>query len=92
MSPQSQSSFIGIELSGSKLRGATVDSEGAIMKRAEADINGGGLVAQLTTMVAELRAGDENVAGVGIAIPGLVNRQNDRVIASSFLPSTVSNN
>ncbi len=92
MSPQSQSRFIGIELSGSKLRGATVDGDGAITKRAEAAVNGGGLVAQVASMVAELREGDANVAGVGIAIPGLVNRQSDRVIASSFLPSTVSDN
>jgi glucokinase len=92
MPPSSQSSFIGIELSGVKLRGATVDSEGVITKRAEAAVNGGGLVAQIATMVDELRAGDANITGVGIAIPGLVNRQNDRVIASSFLPSTVGNN
>ena len=92
MPPQSQSRFIGIELSGSKLRGATVDSDGTITKRAEAAVDGGGLVTQVASMVAELSEGDANVAGVGIAIPGLVNRQSDRVIASSFLPSTVSDN
>jgi glucokinase len=92
MPPQSQSIFIGIELSGSKLSGAAVNSEGAITKRSEAAVNGGGLVAQVATMVTELSAGEGNVGGVGIAIPGLVNRQNDRVIASSFLPSTVRNN
>ena len=92
MPSQSQSSFIGIELSGSKLSGAVVNSEGTIMKRAEAAVNGGGLVAQVATIVTELSAGEANVGGVGIAIPGLVNRQSDRVIASSFLPSTVGNN
>src|SRR5688572_28612065 len=92
MPSPSESSFIGIELSGSKLSGATVDSNGQIKKRAETSVNGGGLVAQIAAMVADLKAGDENIGGVGIAIPGLVNRQSDRVIASSFLPSTVSNN
>ena len=92
MASQPQSSFIGIELSGAKLSGATVDSEGAIKKRAESVVNDSGMVAQVASLVTELRAADANVAGVGIAIPGLVNRQSDRVIASSFLPSTVGNN
>jgi glucokinase len=91
MPPPSQSSFIGIELTGSKLSGATVDSTGQIKKRAEASVNGGGLVEQIAAMVADLKAGDENIGGVGIAIPGLVNRQSDRVIASSFISSTVGN-
>ena len=92
MPPPSQSSFIGIELAGSKLSGATVDSNGQIRKRAETSVNGSGLIAQMAAMVADLKAGDENIGGIGVAIPGLVNRQSDRVIASSFLPSTVSNN
>jgi glucokinase len=91
MPPPSQSSFIGIELTGSKLSGATVDSTGQIKKRAEASVNGGGLVEQIAAMVADLKAGGENIGGVGIAIPGLVNRQSDRVIASSFISSTVGN-
>ena len=90
--PPSESSFIGIELSGSKLSGATVDSNGQIKKRAtEGPVNRNDLVAQMAALVADLRAGDENVGGVGIAVPGLVNRQSDRVIAS-FLPATISNN
>lgn len=92
MASQPQSSFIGIELSGAKLRGATVDSEGAIKKRAESVVSGGGMVAQVASLVTELRAADANVVGVGVAVPGLVNRQSDSVIASSFLPSTVGNN
>ncbi|HKO61174.1 MAG TPA: ROK family protein [Pyrinomonadaceae bacterium] len=91
--PPSESSFIGIELSASKLSGASVDSNGRIKKRAtDESVNRNDLVKQITAMVAELRAGDENIGGVGIAIPGLVNRQSDRVIASSFLPASLSNN
>ena len=92
MPPSSESSFIGIEISGSKLSAASVNSNGQIKKRAETSVNRSDLVAQIAAMVADLKAGDANVGGVGIAIPGLVNRQSDRVIASSFLPSTVSNN
>ena len=92
MPPPSESSFIGIELTGSKLSGVTVDSNGQIKKRAETSVNESGLVAQIAAIVADLKAGDQNIGGVGIAIPGLVNRQSDRVIASSFLSSTVSNN
>ena len=92
MPPPSESSFIGIELSGSRLSGATVDSNGQIKKRATGgSVNRSDLVAQVAAMVDELRAGETSIGGVGIAIPGLVNRQNDRVIASSFLPATVSN-
>ena len=40
-------------------------------------------------LVKELKGGNANITAVGIAIPGLVNRQTDRVIASRDLPATV---
>ena len=82
MSPQSESNFIGIELSGSKLRGATVNSEGVIGERREAPLQADGLVGQVVQLVGDLRQGANNIEAVGIAIPGLVNRQTDRVVAS----------
>jgi glucokinase len=50
------------------------------------------LVEQVAHLVSELRAINPQIAAVGIAIPGLVNRQTDRVIASRDLPSTVREN
>jgi glucokinase len=46
------------------------------------------LVSQLAGMVEELRSRG-TVGAIGVAIPGLVNRQTDRVIAPRDLPSTI---
>lgn len=89
---KSASSFIGIELCGLKLRGAIVNTDGKIEQRAEADVETQGLIAQIAQVVNELRQGANNIGAVGIAIPGLVNRQSDQVIASSYLPSVVRAN
>jgi glucokinase len=92
MPPQSDSNFIGIELSGTKLRGATVDNEGVIGERLETQLEPDGLVTQVTKLVADLRRPSDGITAVGVAIPGLVNRQTDRVVASRDLPSIVSGN
>ena len=89
MSPESESSFIGIELSGSKLRAATVNREGVIGERREAQLQKDGLVGQVAQLVKDLAQTEKTIAAVGIAIPGLVNRQTDRVVASRDLPGIV---
>jgi glucokinase len=86
---ESERSFIGIDLSGSKLCAATVTNEGVIGERHEAPMERDSLVEQLAKVVSDLRQGQNQIASVGIAIPGLVNRQTDRVIASSYVPATV---
>ena len=92
MPSKSESSFIGIELSEFKLRAATVNSEGVIGERREAELQKDGLVGQVAELVRELREFANDVASVGIAIPGLVNRQTDRVVASRDLPGIVREN
>jgi glucokinase len=92
MPSKSESSFIGIELSGSKLRAATVDNEGVIGERREARLQTDGLVGQVAQLVSELRQGANKIEAVGLAVPGLVNRTTDRVIESRDLPSTVREN
>lgn len=89
MSPESKASFIGIELSGSKLRAARVDDEGVISERLEAQTEVDGLVGQVAKLVKDLRQSANGVEAVGIAIPGLVNRQRDQVVASKDLPGVV---
>src|SRR6266540_5317038 len=89
MPPQSESSFIGIELSGSKLRAATVNNDGVIGERREAQVQADGLVGQVAQLVNDLRQRDKTIEAVGIAIPGLVSRQTDRVVASRDLPGIV---
>src|SRR5688500_13936614 len=89
MSANAESSFIGIDLSGLKLRAATVSGDGTIGERRETPVQREDLVTLVTQVVSELRQSNSNIGAVGIAIPGLVNRQSDRVIASRFLPATV---
>jgi glucokinase len=89
MPPQSDPTFIGIELSGPKLRGAKVQGDGVISNRAELDLKSDSLVSQATELVNSLRSGDQTITAVGLAIPGLVNRESDRVISSNYLPAAV---
>lgn len=92
MPSQSESGFIGIEFSGSKLCAVTVSNEGLIGERLEAKLQADGLVDQVTQVVRDLRQNVKNIEAVGIAIPGLVNRQTDRVVASRDLPGIVRQN
>ena len=89
MPGKSEFSFIGIELSGSKLRAATVSDEGVSGERREAQLQADGLVGQVTQLVKDLQQNASEIRSVGIAIPGLVNRQSDRVVASRDLPGIV---
>jgi len=86
---ESESSFIGIDLSGPMLRAAIVSGVGVIGDRHEVQIEADRLVEQVAQVVRELRGGTARIASVGIAIPGLVNRQTDRVVASRDMPSIV---
>src|SRR5216683_4290683 len=90
--PKSDTYFIGIELCGTKLRAATVDNEGVIRERREEPLEAENLIAQIARVVKDLQQGANNIGAVGIAIPGLVNRQTDRVIASNYLSGPVREN
>jgi len=80
--------FIGVNVSGTQARAAVVDSAGAVLETKVAEVTPKQLIQQLAAMVEDLgRRG--RVASIGVAIPGLVNRQTDRVIAPRDLPSTI---
>lgn len=81
--------FIGINVSGTQARAALVDSEGALVEGRVGEVTPKQLVPELAKMVETLRAREVNIGAVGVAIPGLVNRQTDRVIAPRDLPSTI---
>ena len=81
--------FIGIDLSAPNLRAATISQDGVIGDRREAVNEPDRLVEQVAQVVTDLRRSNNKIASVGIAIPGLVNRQTDRVVVSRDLPSTV---
>ncbi|MBA3568110.1 MAG: ROK family protein [Pyrinomonadaceae bacterium] len=85
----SEPRFIGIDLSGPILRAAIVNNNGQIEERREVKTEADQLLSQVAQVVSELRGVNANVEAVGIAVPGLVNRTTDRVIASRDFPSTV---
>ena len=80
--------FIGINVSGTQARAAVVNYAGELLETKIAEITPRQIIPQLAALVEDLtRRGP--VASIGIAIPGLVNRQTDRVIAPRDLPSTM---
>jgi glucokinase len=92
MPPESSSNFIGIEFSGTKLRAATVNKEGVIAERVEANLHADGVVGQVSQLVSELKSKSNGIEAVGVAIPGLVNRKTDRIVASRDIPGITRGN
>jgi glucokinase len=71
------------------MRAAVVRPDGSVIERREAPFDRDRVVEQVAQVVSTLRDAAPGIAAVGVAIPGLVNRQTDRVVASTNLPSTV---
>ena len=84
-----QTNFIGISVSNNRARGAVVTDNGAIVESKVGQITPKTLIPQLAAMVEELRQGQSGISAIGVAIPGLVNRQTDRVVAPRDLPTTI---
>jgi glucokinase len=82
------SKFVGINVLGTQARAALVDHNGALLDTKVAEFAPKELIPQLAAMVEELGSRG-TIASIGVAIPGLVNRQTDRVIAPRDLPSTI---
>jgi len=91
MAPQGQSplNFIGVDVSGATMRAALVTSEGEVLERSEAALERDDVVSQIVRTISELRDSSPNIAAMGVGIPGLVNRQTDRVLVSTDLPALV---
>jgi glucokinase len=83
----SESNFIGIDLSGPRIHAALVSADGEIIESKEAAIRHEHLIEQVGELGREL--GSQNIGAIGIAVPGLVNRQIDQVVVSRDLPTTV---
>ena len=81
--------FVGINLSGSYIRAALVDEDGRVIDRRSTDISSENIVPQLATIADDLRPALGTVVAIGVALPGLVNRQTDRVVDSRNLPVTM---
>jgi glucokinase len=85
--------FIGIDLGGTTLKGALVSSGGEILQgiRIETEQENSELLfKQIVDAVRSLRedaVSGDRVAGIGIGIPGLVNRKTNRIEVMPNLPA-----
>lgn len=81
--------FIGIDLSGPKIRAARVDDAGAMSERREEAPATDRLVEQIGDLARNIGSQVPDAKAAGLAIPGLVNRQTDRIVSSRDLPALV---
>lgn len=80
--------FGGIEVCTSVIRAVTVSASGEVLTRRETPHQKDDLVSEIQRLVSEVGPKDA-IRSVGLAIPGLVNRETDRVLVSTGLPSVV---
>ena len=85
---ENQNSFAGIGIARTTLRAVVIANSGDVVARRETTYQPEDLVAEITKLVSELRE-DSPINSVGVGIPGLVNRETDRVLISTGLPSAV---
>lgn len=90
--PTENGNVIGVEVSGVTVRAALVSPTGDVIERRETPLERDAVASQISEMVAELRAISPEITAVGVGIPGLVNRQTDRVVVSTDLPTLVHGN
>lgn len=86
---QAAMNYIGVDLSGTTLCAALVTGAGQVVERRETTLDRDNIPAQVARVAAELRDAAPDIAALGVGVPGLVNRETDRVIVSVDLPSVV---
>src|SRR5918996_2283622 len=87
-SSDSTHNYVGVDLSGSTIMAALISNSGAVIEREEAPLVSGKIVETVAQLGKQMLARDPNIEAIGVAIPGLVNRQSNRVITSRELPAT----
>jgi glucokinase len=79
--------FAGIEVAQTTMRGVVVSESGEAITSREATYKPEDLIKTIAELTSGLREAGE-LKSVGLAIPGLVNRETDRVLFSTGLPFT----
>lgn len=85
--------YIGLDVGGSTLKGARIDGSGSIASRMEESVARGSaeaLLAQLEAAVRSLAGGEDPaslVSGIGVGLPGIVDRATQRVRVAPTLPA-----
>ena len=87
MPTKSDNNFAGIEVALSTMRGVIVNENGEIIGTRESAYEPENLIGAIVELTGSLRETAE-LKSVGLAIPGLVNRETDRVLISTGLPFT----
>ncbi len=79
--------FVGVEASTAALNAVCIDDGGAILDtRTEAFDRTEGTIEQLARFIKDLRIGFGDFETVGVAVPGLINRETQRVAFSTHIP------
>jgi len=87
MPEQSTNNFAGIEVALAAMRGVLISEAGEVIGRRESTYEPEHLISAIADLTKALREAGE-IKSVGVAIPGLVNRETDRVLISTGLPFT----
>jgi len=88
MPENSENSFVGIEVAARTIRAVIISAGGEVLSRREAAYQPEDLIPEISKLVSGVREG-RSIKAVGLGIPGLVNRETDRVLISTGLPSVV---
>jgi len=87
MPEQSPNNFAGIEVALATMRGVLISEAGEVIGRRESTYEPENLISAIADLTKSLRESGA-IKSVGVAIPGLVNRETDRVLISTGLPFT----
>src|SRR5258708_24597315 len=88
---ETTANFAGVEIAGTTMRAVTVSPDGTVVAQREVACEPDDLVPQIANLVSGLRELGP-IKSVGVGIPGLVNRETDRVLIANGLPSAVHSN
>src|ERR1700716_4084711 len=86
MPNNSETKFAGIEVAATTMRGVVISAAGEVIERRATTYQPENLVGGIVELVTGLAAAGP-IKSVGVGIPGLVNRETDRVLMSTGLPS-----
>src|SRR4051812_40464174 len=87
MPSNSDNNFAGVEVALATMRGVVISKTGEIVERRESSYEPENLIGAIADLTSGLRE-TADLHSVGLAIPGLVNRDTDRVLISTGLPFT----
>src|SRR5438067_2309729 len=88
MPNQLENNFVGIDIAAKTMHAGMISAAGEVKARRDAEHKAENIIPEITDLVAGFREAGP-IKSVGVGIPGLVNRETDRVLISTWLPSIV---